>query len=125
MNITEFEELKFEYEKLPSGYINIINTVPFSLNGCKTIICYKGGLYCISTNYKSIEDFLANANDFHLVDASSINPAALIKTKTQKRKIQKKSSLEPQTNQSLAEFLTQENDVVSVQKQKRTRRKKS
>jgi hypothetical protein len=67
MNKNEFDELKFEIDILPSGYINISNKLPFRYNGRTTLICYKGGTYIVTTNHKTIPEFLNGITELFLV----------------------------------------------------------
>ena len=67
MTKDEFDELKFEIDILPSGYINISNISPFRYNGRTTVICYKGGTYIVTTNHKTIPEFLNGITELVLI----------------------------------------------------------
>jgi hypothetical protein len=67
MNKNEFEEMNFEIDILPSGYINISNISPFRYNGCTTRICYRGAKYITTTNHKTIPEFLNGITELFLV----------------------------------------------------------
>jgi len=67
MTKKEFEEMKFEIDILPSGYINIINVSPFRYNGCNTVVCYRGGTYMFTTNHKSLPELLKGITELFLV----------------------------------------------------------
>lgn len=74
---SEFESMGFEIEVLPSGNLNIINSTPFTYNGIKTLCCYRGGKYIITTSHKSIKDLLTS-------DIKLITPSPNVKSKRSK-----------------------------------------
>ena len=123
MNKDDFELLGFTTETLPSGYINLINKEPFHYNGCKTICCYRGGIYVMTTNHKSLDSILSTLRELRTVDPSTLKSTTLIKKKTKILKSTQDDPLEPVTNQSLAEFLSSDSDAPIAPVKTRRKRK--
>ena len=56
----------FDTEILPSGRINLLNKLPFVINGMKTITQFKGS-YTFTTEAKSIPDLLTYIRTLELL----------------------------------------------------------
>ena len=117
MTKTEFEQEGFTTEVLPSGHLNVYNKEPFTLNG-STTICSWSGRYFRTTNYKSLDELLKTVR-LETIELSSVRPSAPIKKNTKTVKSKKEDVLEPQTNQSLAEFLLTETEAPVKSRRKR------
>ena len=123
MDKDDFELLGFTTETLPSGYINLINKQPFHYNGCKTICCYRGGIYVMTTNHKSLDSILSTLRELRTVDLSTLKSTTVVKKKTKILKSTQDDPLEPVTNQSLAEFLSSDSDAPIAPVKTRRKRK--
>jgi hypothetical protein len=99
MTKEEFDALGFTVETLPSGYLNICNTLPFSLNGTNTIACWSGK-YFRTTNYKTISDLLEWCR-IEILEHAWANSGALAKKKSHKIARTRLGDESPQQNQSL------------------------
>jgi hypothetical protein len=119
MTKEDFELLGFTTETLPSGYLNIINKVPFCYNGGTTVITYRGGTYIRTTTHKTLETFFRDLTELRTLDPSSLKSSTAAKKKTKKVQETHLDALEPVTDQSLAEFLT-----ASPESPTKTRRKR-
>ena len=104
MNKEEFEKLGYEIEVLPSGYLNILNSLPFRHNGTETICCMKGK-YMKTTNSKSIKELLDNLFELKTVGESSVRPVAPDKKKTKAVQPKQEEGIVALTDQPLAAFL--------------------
>ena len=111
MDKDDFELLGFTTETLPSGYINLINKQPFHYNGCKTICCYRGGIYVMTTNHKSLDSILSTLRELRTVDPSSVNSTQVAKKKTKTVKTKKEDAFEAVTDQDLTAFLVSESEA--------------
>ena len=118
MNKKEFEKLGYDWEFLPSGYINIFNAQPFRYNGTETI-CQTKGKYCRTTSVKSLDELFKK-----LTELATLHGGPVSKEKPHKITTNTKSSLEPVTNQDLGMFLT-DNSTPELKLKKRGRPKKS
>ena len=123
MDKDDFELLGFTTETLPSGYINLINKEPFHYNGCRTICCYRGGIYVMTTNHKSLDSILSTLRELRTVDLSTLKSTTVVKKKTKILKSTQDDPLEPVTNQSLAEFLSGDSDAPIAPVKTRRKRK--
>jgi hypothetical protein len=104
MTKNEFEEMNFEIDILPSGYINISNKLPFRYNGCTTRICYRGANYITTTNHKTIPEFLNGITELFLVSRPpTLQEMVGTKMETNPIKEAKATKAEPVSNQPLAE----------------------
>lgn len=119
MTKEDFELLGFTTEQLPSGYLNLINKLPFRYNGTTTIICYKGGQYIRTTNYKTLDSLLSGLFELNTIDRATTNPAAPVKKNTKKSKEIVVDVLEPSTNQDLTAFLLSDSEAPVKPKRRR------
>ena len=117
MTKNEFEREGFTHEILPSGYLNVYNKEPFTLNG-STTICSWSGRYFRTTNYKSLDELLKTVR-LETIELSSVRPSAPVKKKTKTVEPKKEDAFEPVTNQSLAEFLLTETEAPVKTRRKR------
>jgi hypothetical protein len=118
MTKSEFEKLGYEWEYLPSGYINIFNSQPFRYNGTETI-CQTKGKYCRTTSVKSLDELFKK-----LIELATLNGTPAVKENPKKIAMAPKSAIEPVTNQDLGAFLTG-NSTPDIKPKKRGRPKKS
>ena len=132
MNKKEFEKLGYEWEFLPSGYINIFHSQPFRYNSTETI-CQTKGKYYRTTSVKSLDELFAKLTELETIKIPerviSKQNATLTGTNLPSGKPHKiakapKSTLEPVTNQDLGTFLTG-NSTPDTKPKKRGRSKKS
>lgn len=119
MTKEDFELLGFITETLPSGYLNLINKLPFRYNGTTTIICYKGGQYIRTTNHKTLDSLLSGLFELNTIESSSVNPAKSVKKKTKAPVPVKEDAFEPLTNQDLTAFLVSESEAPVKPKRRR------
>lgn len=123
MNKKEFEKLGYEWEYLPSGYLNIINANPFRYNGTETI-CRTKGKYCRTTSVKSLDELFKKLTQLETIEGATANKTVVSKENPKKIATAPKSSIEPVTNQDLGAFLTG-NSTPDIKPKKRGRPKKS
>lgn len=132
MNKKEFEKLGYEWEFLPSGYINIFHSQPFRYNSTETI-CQTKGKYCRTTSVKSLDELFSKLTELETIKIpervisktnATLNGTNLPSGKPPKITRNAKSTLEPVTNQDLGTFLTG-NSTPDIKPKKRGRPKKS
>ena len=119
MTKEDFELLGFITEVLPSGYLNLINKHPFYYNGCFTICCFRGGIYTMTTNHKSLDSIFSTLKELRTVDPASVRPSVGVSKKTNTVKSKKKDTTEPLTDRDLGEFLTSQDQAPVKSRRKR------
>jgi len=117
MTKDEFAELGFTHEVLPSGHINIINTVPFLYNNTKTICCY-GGKYSRTTTHKDLALVLSNLFELKTIERASLNSKTVSKENTKEARQTRQAVESPQQNQQVTE-------PISTKKRRRTKKTKA
>ena len=127
MNKEEFEKLGYDWEYLPSGYINIFHSQPFRYNSTETI-CQTKGKYCRTTSVKSLDELFAKLTELETIKfperVISKQNATLTGTNLPSGKPHKiakapKSTLEPVTNQDITAFLVSESQAPVKTRRKR------
>jgi hypothetical protein len=119
MTKDEFFALHFEIETLPSGYLNIINKVPFKYNGGTTVITYRGGNYIRTTTHKTLETFFRDLTELKTLDPSSLKSSSPVKRKSKTVTRTQEDDLQPVTDQSLAAFLTSQPEAPTKTRRRR------
>lgn len=111
MTKEDFELLGFTTETLPSGYLNIINKVPFRYNGGTTVVTYRGGNYIRTTTHKTLETFFRDLTELRTLDPASLKSSTAIKKKTKTVTRTQEDAPEPVTDRDLGEFLVAESEA--------------
>jgi len=119
MTKEDFELLGFQIETLPSGYINIINKVPFKYNGGTTVITYRGGQYIRTTTHKTLETFFRDLTELRTLDPASLKSSTAINKSIKTVARTQEDDLQPVTDQSLAAFLTSQPEAPTKTRRRR------
>lgn len=100
MDKKTFEKLNFETEVLPSGYINIINNLPFRFNGTETIYRTKGRFYR-TTDFKSFDALLKGTFELEFIKRASFSKTTVAKENPPKIATARRTRRTPQQKQQV------------------------